>query len=128
MVEILSLIIPALLPPVADGFKRITSKWFGRSVEEEIKLMQAETEKLKALAELDKPSDNISVWVANLRASFRYIAIGLVLIVTCILGIIGFITTPDLRPAIMENFLKVASSCLFFMIGDRVYLHISAKK
>lgn len=128
MLDILSIVIPALLPPIADGLKRLTSKWFGRSVDEEIKIMQAESEKIRALAEIDKPSDNISPWVANLRASARYIVVYLVLGTACILSIVGFIYAPQLRGSILEAYFKIASACVFFLFGDRVYINLISKK
>ena len=82
MASILSLVIPALIPALADGIRGVFGKLTGgagakpQNVEEQIKLMAAENERLKALAELDKPAENISPWVADLRASFRYIAGG----------------------------------------------------
>ncbi|MCX7911095.1 MAG: hypothetical protein N2505_05910 [Endomicrobia bacterium] len=115
-------ILPVLATPLADAIKKGVSKLFGRSIEEEIKLMQAEVEKLKALAELDKPSDNISQWVANLRASFRYIIVGVVVLVTCIIGVIGYIYSPESRPTIINAFLEFSGACTSFIIGNRIYL------
>lgn len=123
--EILTtLILPALVTPFSDIVKRLASRWLGRSVDEEIKLMQAETEKLRVLAELDKPSDNISLWVANLRASFRYIIVGFVVLITSIIGIIGYILSPEARPTIINAFLEFASACTSFIIGNRIYLSL----
>lgn len=121
---ITGLILPALITPFSDIVKRLASRWLGRSVDEEIKLMQAETEKLKVLAELDKPSENISVWVANLRASFRYIVVGFVVVVTAVIGVLGFILSPEARPVIISSFLEFASACTSFIIGNRIYLSL----
>ena len=57
--SIASLILPALVPAVADGFRGIVAKFTGgaggqpQNVEERVKLMEAEAAKLQALAALD---------------------------------------------------------------------------
>lgn len=132
--SILGIILPALLPAVSDGLKGVFQKFFGGTkpvnVDEQIKLMQAETEKLKVIAELDKPAANISVWVADLRASFRYLAAGFIL-----LSAMGFVVyyfrLVNIDPAnpalatllpILDMLLQLAASVFSFMFGDRVYL------
>ena len=121
MTSILSLVVPALIPALADGlrggFGRITGGAGSRpqNVEEQIKLMAAENERLKALAELDKPAENISGWVADLRASFRYIAGGLI-----ILGAISTLyVSVDLL--LQDAVWNLAGSVFAFLFGDRMY-------
>lgn len=137
--SILGMILPALLPAVADGLKGVFQKFFGGTkpvnVDEQIKLMEAETNKLRVIAELDKPSDKISVWVADLRASFRYLAAGFILvacmffvsyyfyIVTTDPGNAGLVT---LMP-ILDILLQLAGSVFSFMFGDRLYLGLKGK-
>src|SRR3990172_2181236 len=121
MTSILSLVVPALIPALADGirggFGRITGGAGSRpqNVEEQIKLMAAENERLKALAELDKPAENISPWVADLRASFRYIAGGLI-----ILGAVSTLyVSVDLF--VQDAVWNLAGSVFAFLFGDRMY-------
>ncbi|TRZ42139.1 hypothetical protein D4S03_12420 [bacterium] len=127
MGSILSLVIPALIPAVADGLRGIFSRLTGgagakpQNVEEQIKLMTAENERLKALAELDKPSENISPWVADLRASFRYIAGGLI-----ILGAVSTLYLPaDLL--VQDAIWNLAGSVFAFLFGDRMYFKFSKR-
>lgn len=137
---LLGMILPALLPAVADGMKGLFQKFFGGTkpvnVDEQIKLMSAEVERLKVIAELDKPSDKISVWVADLRASFRYLAAGFILLVTMIFVAFYFwliyadpsnVALTTLIP-ILDILLQLAGSVFSFMFGDRLYLGLKGTK
>ena len=129
---ILALLLPALVPAVVDGFRSVVGWLFGSSgaqpqnVEEAIKLMQAEVEKLKALAALDKPAGNISQWVADLRASFRYLAAALI-----ILGTFGLTIAPGLGFPVEASVLAVAwemmGAVFSFMFGSRLYSSLTQK-
>lgn len=137
MVETLvSLILPAVLPAVTDGLKGLAQKLFGGTkpigVDDQVKLMQAEVAKLQALAQLDTPSANISQWVADLRASFRYIAAGVIIVGTMLLVLLYFAANyidpanaptfrTNLEP-IIDLFAQMAASVFAFMFGDRMYL------
>jgi len=122
MASVLSLVIPALIPALADGIRGVFGKLTGgagakpQTVEEQIKLMAAENERLKALAELDRPAENISPWVADLRASFRYIAGGLI-----ILGAVSTLYAPVAQD-VQEAVWNLAGSVFAFLFGDRMYL------
>ncbi|OIP35447.1 MAG: hypothetical protein AUK27_04725 [Deltaproteobacteria bacterium CG2_30_66_27] len=127
MGSILSLVVPALIPAVADGLRGIFSRLTGgagakpQNVEEQIKLTTAENERLKALAELDKPSENISPWVADLRASFRYVAGGLI-----ILGAVSTLYLPaDLL--VQDAIWNLAGSVFAFLFGDRMYFKFAKR-
>ncbi|MBI5572916.1 MAG: hypothetical protein HY914_23435 [Desulfomonile tiedjei] len=128
MGSILSLVVPALIPALADGLRGVFSRLTGgagakpQTVEEQIKLMAAENERLKALAELDKPAENISPWVADLRASFRYIAAGVI-----IFGAISTLYAPKVDAALFEAIWNLAGSVFSFMFGDRMYIKFVKK-
>lgn len=128
MASILSLVVPALIPALADGLRGVFGKLTGgagakpQNVEEQIRLMAAENERLKALAELDKPAENISPWVADLRASFRYIAAGVI-----IMGAVSTLYMPKLDAALFEAIWNLAGSVFSFMFGDRMYLKFTKK-
>jgi len=119
---LLALVLPALLPVFADGIRGVVgmfTKGKGatpQNVDEAIKLMDAEVNRLKALAELDKPADNISRWVADLRASARYIAVYLIFAGT-ILAVVT--NSPQ-----VDVLLQLSGSAFFFLFGDRVYVHL----
>ena len=122
MGSILSLVVPALIPALADGLRGVFGRLTGgagakpQNVDEQIRLMTAENERLKALAELDRPAENISPWVADLRASFRYIAAGVI-----IMGAISTLYMPKLDPVLFEAIWNLAGSVFSFMFGDRMY-------
>lgn len=117
----LGLILPAVLPAVIDAVKVGAGKLAGvppRTVEDEVKLMNARTARMKAVAELDKPADNISPWVANLRASSRYLAV-LALVANGI-GQAAF----GVNQQTVALSVELAQSAFAFLFGDRVYLHL----
>ena len=127
MMGILSLVVPALIPAVADGLRGVFSRLTGgagakpQNVEEQIKLMTAENERLKAVAELDKPAENISPWVADLRASFRYIAGGLIILS----AVSTLFFNADLL--VQDAVWNLAGSVFAFLFGDRMYFKFSKR-
>ena len=127
MSALLSLLLPALVPVASDAIRGIVGKFTGGSgaqpqnVAEAVQLMQAETERLKALAELDKPAENISQWVSNLRASFRYIAAGLV-----VLAAVSTLYI-DVPPEYVGLSWDAAGSVWSFIFGERLLMKLKGK-
>ena len=129
--ELIALLLPAVLPALMDGVRMITRRFFGGdtpaepvNVEERIKLIEAETMKLQVISQLDKPYGEISKWVANLRASFRYLAAGAVILGTLFLILMngtGWIAVPY---SMLGTMLDMSGSIFSFMFGDRMYYHI----
>ena len=128
MSALLALLLPALVPVASDAVRGIISKFTGgagaipQNVDEEIKLMNAKTENLKALADLDRPAGNISQWVADLRASFRYVAAGVV-----ILAAVVTLFAP-VQKDLTELAWQAAQSVWAFVFGDRMYSYIKRGK
>jgi hypothetical protein len=122
---LLSLIVPAVIPALTDGVRGIFAKFSGgaggtpQNLDERVKLMAAETEKLKALAEIDKPIGEPAAWVVNIRAIFRYAAITLIWIAT-----IAAIFTPSVEKELTLIMLDLSGACMSFIIGERMYLSI----
>lgn len=118
-----SLIFPALMPTLADGVRGIFAKFSGgaggtpQNVAERIQLMEAETKRLQALAEIDKPSGEPSRWVTDMRSSFRYIAILIIWLATIVA-----VFTPDIAQPIVLMMLDLSGACMSFVIGERMYL------
>lgn len=121
---ILGMILPALLPMVTDGLRGLFAKLTGGAggmpvnLAERIQLMQAETEKLKALAEVDRPSGEVSRWVSDLRASFRYISI------IAIWGVTGVAVVAGAAEAYTLVLLDLSGMCMSFIIGERFYFKV----
>jgi len=122
--------LSAFFPVVIDGAKMGLSKLFGfataepKTFDETVQLEKLNIEKIKALADLDRPVGEISRWVANLRASARYFAV---------LGIIGVALVYSFIPAVNQipetrDFLRaLCSAALFFLLGDRVLINLKKK-
>ena len=118
-----SVLFPALIPALTDGVRGIFAKFTGgaggtpQNVNERIQLMQAETGRLQALAEIDKPVGEPDKWVTNLRTSFRYVAIILIWVAT-----VSAIFTPSIPEGITLIMLDLSGACMSFVIGERMYL------
>lgn len=118
-----SVLFPALIPALTDGVRGIFAKFTGgaggtpQNVNERIQLMQAETARLSALAEIDKPVGEPDKWVTNLRSSFRYLAIIVIWFAT-----IGAVFTPTVPEGITLILLDLSGACMSFVIGERMYL------
>jgi len=119
-----SLILPAILPALIDGFKNlaggVSRKIGGLSVEDQVKVQSAEIEKLKALAALDTPVGTPSQWVIDLRASFRYIAAGV-----SILAGVYLIANPAIGAA--EFAISLINAPFAFIFGERMYMGLTGK-
>lgn len=113
-------LISALAPAAVEGFKSLfgglSRKWGGLSVDDEIKLMTANTEKLKGLAELDNPHGTPSQWVVDLRGSFRYIA--------CAVFVVGGLSTIYFAPAFAPIGVEAAVAASSFIFGERMVLSL----
>ena len=82
---ILQNLIAALLPVGVDAVKQVIGKYASgtirpSNVADQIQLDNSNVEKIKALAALDNPYGTPSQWVVDLRASFRYLAAGIVIV------------------------------------------------
>jgi len=121
---ILSLIFPALVPAVTDGARALVAKVTGgngaqpQNVAEQIQLMQAQTDRVKALSELDKLPDGADKWVVNLRGAFRYVATGGI-VASAIVG-----TFYKLDPVFLALLYDMAGASMSFIIGERMYLNL----
>jgi len=128
---LLATILPLFGPVIMDGFKMVFSKLTGismgepRSFSERLEFYRAETDRLKAIADLDRPSGAISRWVADLRASFRYICVGLIILVTLAYLIVFGALEKDMAAAYL---MQLSGSTIFFIIGDRIYLGLKFLK
>lgn len=117
-------IISALLPAGVEMVKNVVGglsrKWVGLSVDDEIKMGNANIERLKALAQLDNPVGTPSQWVVDLRASFRYIACAM-FVAGGIWGI--FVPTP-VSPLAIEAAISASS----FIFGERMLLSLKTSR
>ena len=119
---IIESIIGALVPVGIEGIKQLMTNFFGgvkaTSIEDQIKLDANEIEKIKALAELDKPIGAPSQWVVDLRASARYI--GALAVIT--VGISTLYAPVDVR--IQAIALEAANIAFGFLFGSRIVANL----
>lgn len=115
----LSTILAALVPVGIETVKQVANRFFGgvkpTSVAEQIQLDQSEVEKIKALAELDKPIGNPSQWVVDLRASARYVAAGVVIV-----GGLSTLFIPGMSTAVVAVGVEAANIAFGFLFGSRI--------
>ena len=115
---IIESIIGALVPVGVEGIKQLMTNFFGgvkaTSIDDQIKLDANEIEKIRAIAELDKPIGQPSQWVVDLRASARYIGALAVIVV----GISTLYAPVDVR--IQAIALEAANIAFGFLFGSRI--------
>ena len=113
---ILSALAPAAVDAIKNLFNAGTQKWIGLSVDDQIKLQNAEVAKVQALSALDNPYGTPSQWVVDLRGSFRYIACGVF--------VLAGISTMFFAPQFANIGLEAAMSASSFIFGERMLLSI----
>ena len=117
-------LVAALAPAAVDALKSLFGG-FGRriaglSVDDEIKLKNADVERVKALAELDTPVGTPSQWVVDLRAAFRYVAAG-ICVVSPVLSVFFL-------PSSLRLTAELASGAFGFIFGERMLLSLKQNK
>lgn len=122
--SILTILAPALLPVAADAVRGIVAKFTGsagaqpQNVTEAIQLMEAQTKRVQALAELDRLPDGASKWVIDLRGSFRYVVCGGVVSA----AVVGVLSGVDEAAGLV--LLDLGGACMSFIIGERMYIKL----
>jgi len=129
----IALVLPALIPVFADGLRAIFTRLTdGAGVRpantaEAIQLMQADAARLQALAALDAPGGSISSWVADLRASARYIAAGVCILGGWALAAMASAYPEQVPSEVAARGMDAADSAFSFLFGDRMYAHLRRK-
>ena len=122
---IVETILAALVPVGIEGIKQAAARWFGgvraTTIDEQIKLDTNEIDKIKALAELDKPIGLPSQWVVDLRASARYVGA-----LTVIAVGVGSLFLP-VAAAIQALALEAANIAFGFLFGSRIVSNLMRK-
>lgn len=115
------------LPILVDFFKSaapaISRTAFGISAEDQIKLANADIERLKALALLDTPGGSPSQWVVNLRAAFRYLAAAGLIAGGLAIAAYGAYKADQ---ALMGVGFEMAAAPFGFIFGERLVLSFRA--
>lgn len=122
MTALLTAMLPALFPALADGVRGIFSRITGakgsqpQNVNEVLQLMQAETERLKTLAQLDAAGD-CHKWVNDIRALQRP-AVAFMVISAYAAAIWTGVQLPESALAALGEY---AAMVTFYLFGDRSY-------
>lgn len=125
---LLETLIPAMLPAATDGLRAVFNRLTGNAgakpanVQEAITLMEAETERLQALAQIDAAAPNVSPWVNNVRALQRPLA--------SVMIISGYMMTFWIQtdPVTVENLGQYALMVTFYLFGERGYMHMKQSR
>ena len=121
---LLTLILPSLVPAIADGLRGVIGKFTGsagaqpQNVGEAIQLMEAQTARVQALAELDKLPDGAGQWVINLRGSFRYVVTGGIVAATVAGTYVG------VNAVFLALLYDLSGASMSFIIGERMYINL----
>lgn len=112
-------LIGALVPVAAESIKQLIVRWTGgvrpASVDEQIRLMKAESDRLAALAALDQPGGTPSQWVIDLRASARYLG------ALSVIGVgIGSLYVSELPELVRVTAIEAANIAFGFLFGSRL--------
>jgi hypothetical protein len=122
----LSTLLAAALPAAFEGIKGLAAaasrRWLGLSVDDEIKLKNADIERLKALAALDAPGGTPSPWVVDLRAAFRYVSAGGLIMIGSVMIGAGLYMKAD---EIVLVGVQVATFPFSFIFGERMVLTLN---
>ena len=121
MIELVTSLLPALTPALADGVRGLFQKLTGgagaapANVEEAVKLMDADVRRLEALARLDAVGD-VHKWVNDIRALQRPVAMVIVL------G--GYWAAVAMGSDAAPEWGGMARMALFYLFGDRTYFYL----
>lgn len=127
------MIAAAVIPAVTDIAKNVigaaTSKFIGISVDDQIKLEDANVRRLEALAKLDAPIGNPSQWVVDLRTSFRYIAAGVLIAGGLLVALYGLsIEDAAAQAAVIAFGMDTAGAPFGFIFGERMWATFKGNK
>lgn len=115
-------IVSALIPVGIEGIKQAITKWTGgvkpTTVEDQIKLQDAEVKRIEALAALDNPHGTPSQWVIDLRASSRYIGA----LVVILAGLIC-LYIPNVDDYIISMAMEGVAVVFGFLFGQRIVVN-----
>lgn len=128
-----AILASALVPAAVDIIKGIgkgtsngLARFFGGlSVDDQIKLEDAGIRRLDALAKLDNPYGTPSQWVVDLRAAFRYVAAGVLIVIGASIAVVSVIQKDA---ATMAAGLEIAGMPFGFIFGERMNLSFKGAK
>lgn len=115
--------VPVLTELVKSIGGAVGRRFAGLSVDDQIKLQQAEVGRLQALAQLDAPAGVPSPWVVDLRASFRYVSAAVLIGVGCAVVLYGVVNA---QAGVVDIGAQIAGFPFGFVFGERMILTLKA--
>ena len=121
-------ILTALLPIAQDGVRAVINRFTGNAgaqpanTDEAIRLIEAETQRLQAIAQIDTPTGDVSRWVNDLRSLQRPIAAGMILLAYWY----TLIAVVDVQ--IQMTVANLAASVVFYLFGDRTVMYMRGRQ
>jgi hypothetical protein len=126
--SLLATVLPALIPAASDGIRAIINRVTNGAgakpvnVDEAIKLIGAETDRLRVVQQLDAPGGEIYKWAATARALQRPALATWILLAYMVAMMQG-------APApILEQLAQLAGMVTFYLFGDRSYSAIKGSR
>lgn len=115
-------LLAALIPVASDGVRALINRFtrgagaIPSTPEQHLAVVDSDIKRLEALARLDKPGDNVSAWVSDIRALQRPIAV-----VLCVGGYLSAVAvgSPD-----AVELGELARMAVFYLFGDRTYMYL----
>ena len=123
----LEVLIPALLPALGDGVRGLFNKLTGNSgskpanVAEVIQLMEADTARLRAIADMEKGGETY-MWVEAVRKMQRPVAVGVI-----ISAYVAAALFSD-NQQMIDGLSIYAQMVTFYLFGDRSYAYLKKGK
>jgi len=125
-------VLTALLPAFTQGLQQVFTRFFGSAqpatVDERIRLMQAESQAAQSLATLDTVSGTPSQWVVDLRSALRPIA-SLVLVIGFVAAVVIIamfqIKLDSAIMMILGTLGDLAGAAIFYWFGERFHFNLS---
>lgn len=121
MSMLLTTLLSSLIPVGAEAVKQVVASKFGSvkpaTIDDQIKLDDAEVRRMEAIAKLDNPGGTPSQWVIDLRASSRYVASWLCIIIGCSMMLVGVQTN---QPSLFMAGAELVSVAFGFLFGTRL--------
>jgi hypothetical protein len=127
MNSLLTFLLPAIAPAITDGIRGLIARFTGNAgaqpvnVDERIRLIEADTARMQALAMLDQPGGIPAQWIINVRAIYRYVAITLIWL------ILWWAVATNQSIELTMILLDMCGATLSFIIGERFYLKMRGK-
>lgn len=124
MSVLLTTLVPALVPALADGLKSVVGKFTGGAkpltIAEQVQLMQAENERLDMLSKLEGSGTTYPLVEAIRKLQRPFVVAVVILVWACYF--LGLTEVSEASAVILSD---VSSSVMFYLFGSRTWEYIN---